>query len=562
VAKADLGVRRSLASLSALVGILVLLLAASGCGGVSSAAEPGPTPSPGGTYVVPLDWDPPGIEPSSVYDSASGLVNHQVFQGLVRWETGADGVMRGVPCLAESWSASADATVWTFHLRRGATFQPPVSREVTAQDVVVDWRYLADPANESAVSYLLADVKGTDATGYAAKGLSGVEALDRYTVQITLKHPFADFPLLLGNPATGIWPVDYMKKVSPEAFRNKPIGTGPYMVERWAKGKYIDLVKNPDYWDVANAGYVDRVHMPFLDQPTQWQEFQKGTLDIASVPGDEIDAARDAAKAKDGSWDARAWPTLAVIMVSINQKSPLVGGSANLFRRQALSYAVDRDAVMAIKADVWAPPANGRPATGIVPDGILHDDAGGLPYPWDPKKAKQLAQQLSPLPTFLYTSWGTVPQATHGLAVLDPPLLAGWRAAGLDVARKGYEWSTYLRKVIGGTEGDLSLTGWIADYPSPDDFLYPLFHSGDSGAGSIWTYYQDRAVDRLLEEARATLDEKKRLDLYAQVEKTVLADAPVIPLYFCGCFCVTNERVQGQTVDPMGNVDAWKVWVK
>jgi ABC-type transport system substrate-binding protein len=239
----------------------------------------------------------------------------------------------------------------------------------------------------------------------------------------------------------------------------------------------------------------------------------------------------------------------------------LVGGSANLSRRQALSYAVDRDAVMAVKADVWAPPANGRPATGIVPDGVLHE-AGALPYPSDPEKAKQLVQQLSPLPTFVYLSWGVLPQATHGLSVLDPALLADWRAAGLDVARKGYEWGTYVRKVVGGAEGDLSLTGWAADYPSPDNFLYPLFHSGDSGAGSIWTYYDNVEVDRLLEEARATLDEGKRLELYAQVEKMVLTDAPVIPLYFCGCFCVTDDRVQGQVVDPMGNVDAWKVWVK
>jgi oligopeptide transport system substrate-binding protein len=555
------GGRTTGASLSALVAAVILLLTTSGCGDVSSAAEPGPTPSPGGTYVIPLEDDPPGIEPSSAYDSTSILVNHQVFQGLVRWETGSDGVVRGVPGLAESWSPNDDATVWTFTLRKGVRFQPPVGREVTAQDVVDDWGYLTDPANESPVSFMLSTVKGTDAAGYAAKGLSGVEALDRYTVRVTLKHPFADFPLVLGNPATGIWPVDYMRKVSPEAFRVKPVGTGPYMVERWAQGEYVDLVKNPDYWDEATAGYVDRIHMPIMDMPTQWQEFQKGALDIAWVPGDQIDAASEAAKSSNGAWTARAWPTLAVIMVSVSQKSPLLGGGANLPRRQALSYAVDRDAVMAIKADVWAPPANGRPATGIVPDGILHDDAGGLVYPSDPEKAKQLVQQLSPLPTFLYLSWGVLPRATHGLSVLDPALVSGWRAAGLDVARKGYEWSTYVRKTSEGTEGDLCMMGWVADYPSPDDFLSLLFHSGDS-AWSIFTFYDNPEVDRLLEEARATLDEGERLDLYAQAEKAILADAPVIPLYFCASFCVTNSRVQGQAVDPLMNVDAWKVWVK
>ena len=69
-------------------------------------------------------------------------MNHQVFQGLVRYETGSDGTVRGVPGLAESWSVNDDATVWTFRLRKGVTFQPPVSREVTAQDFVDDWNYV------------------------------------------------------------------------------------------------------------------------------------------------------------------------------------------------------------------------------------------------------------------------------------------------------------------------------------------------------------------------------------------------------------------------------------
>ena len=554
--------RASLASLAALAAVLILLLAASACGDVSSAAEPGPTPVPGGTYVVPLEWDPPSIDPLNVYDSESALVSHQVFEGLVRWETGADGIVRGVPGLAESWTVNDDATVWTFTLKNGVRFQPPVGREVTAQDVVDDWGYMTDPANGSPLSYMFSAIKGTDAGGYAAKGLNGARALDRSTLQVSLKYPFADFPLLLGSPATGVWPFDHMKKISYEAFRNKPVGTGPYMVERWVHGEYIDLVKNPDYWDAENAGYVDRIHLPFMDVKTQWQEFQKGTIDFSSVPAEQMAAVQDTAEVRDGTWQAKAWPSLAVIMAGISQKSPRLGGDANLSRRQALSYAVDRAALIAVKGDAGATPASGVPATGIVPDGIAHTDAGGLAYPSDPEKAAQLVQQISPLPTFLYLSWGTVAEATQGLAILDEPLLAGWRSAGLDVARQGYEWNSYIREVSEGTEGDLFITGWLADYPSPDDFLYLLFHSSSSGAETTWTFYKDPEVDRLLEEARGTLDEGRRLDLYAQVERKVLSDAPVVPLYFCRNFRVANTRVQGQILDPMGLMDMWKVWVK
>jgi oligopeptide transport system substrate-binding protein len=554
--------RTSLVCLCALAGVALLALGSSGCAEPSSAAGPEPTPVAGGTYVVPLEGEPPGIEPASVYDSDSWQVNHQVFQGLVRWETGSDGIMRGVPCLATSWSANDDATVWTFHLRKGVRFQPPVGREVTAQDVVDDWRYVADPANGSFVSYLLSSIKGSDAVGYAAKGLTGVKALDRYTLLVTLKYPFADFPLLLGNPATGVWPVDYMKRVSHKAFRNKPVGTGPYMVDRWVHDKYVDLVQNPDYWDAANAGHVEKIHLPIMDTKTQWQEFLKGAIDITGVPAGQIAAARDCAEARDGRWQARFWPSLAVIMVGIDQKSPRLGGEANLSRRQALSFAVDRAALRAVQGDAGALPAAGVPATGLVPDGIAHADAGGLVYPYDPEKARRLVDQISPLPTFLYLSWGAVAESTSGLAILDKPLLAGWRSAGLDVARRGYEWNSYIRRVSLGTEGDFFVTGWLADYPSPDNFLYALFHSGESGARSIATFYKNPEVDRLLEEARGTLDESRRLELYAQAERQILSDAPVIPLYFCRCFRVANARVQSQAVDPMGAIDMWKVWVK
>ncbi len=548
--------RTSLASFLLLAASVILPLTASACSDVSTASVPSPTPVPGGTYVIPLESDPVSIEPLNVYEDQSIVVNHQVFQGLVRYETGSDGTVRGVPALAESWSVNADATVWTFKLKKGVMFQPPVGREVTAHDFVDDWNYLTDPVNESAVSYLLSSVRGTDAVGYAAKGLGGVKALGRYGLRVTLKYPFADLPLVLGSPATGVWPLDYMRKVSRQAFRNRPIGTGPYMVDRWVHGKYIDLVKNPDYWDAEHAGYVDRIHLPIMDVKTQWQEFQKGKVDFTSVPRDQVAAARDDPKVRNGSWKAVAWPQPCVIMVGMSQKSPKVGGPANLSLRQALSYAVDRAAVIAAKDNASVP------ATGLVPDGIPHSNAGGPVYSSDAEKAKRLVTQISPLPALRYLSLETLGGSPQSFSNLEGPLLSGWKSAGLVVTLRGCRWNTWIREGIKGTVGDLYIIGWVADYPSPDNFLYTLFHSSSSGAGSIWTFYSNSQVDRLLQEARRTLDERLRLDLYAQAERRILSDAPVIPLYFYRDFRVADTRVQNQVLDPMGAMDMWKVWVK
>ena len=103
-----------------------------------------------------------------------------------------DGTLKTVPCLAESWEASADATVWTFHLRRGVMSQAPVSREVTAQDVVADLRHLTDAAHGSPLAYMCMPIAGTDdSSGFAKPGALGVEAVDRFTVRFPLHRAAA-----------------------------------------------------------------------------------------------------------------------------------------------------------------------------------------------------------------------------------------------------------------------------------------------------------------------------------------------------------------------------------
>ena len=143
--------------------------AAAGCGGTASSSASSAssgTPKQGGTYNYPLAIGPAPFDPGGL-QMDGGAVLHQVYEGLVRYEQQPDGSMKTAPCLAETWSANADATVWTVRLRRGVMFQAPVSREVTAADVVADLRYIADPARKSPIAYMLVGIAGTDANGWA-----------------------------------------------------------------------------------------------------------------------------------------------------------------------------------------------------------------------------------------------------------------------------------------------------------------------------------------------------------------------------------------------------------
>ena len=548
---------RSRGALIAGVMLIALALVLSACGSSNSSgssSSPTSAPKAGGTYNYPLDGEPVGIAPNTYQESIGYNVVRQIFEGLYKYQVAADGTtMNTVPDLATSVDVSTDAKVFTFHIRHGVMFQPPVNTEVTAQDFVASWNAVANPKNwvTGTPAYILEPIVGTDETGAAKNGLTGVKALDKWTLQVTLKYPFAEFPASLGHPILAVWPVAYAMKEGLKTFEQKPIGTGPYLLSKWVHNQEVDLTKNPSWWNASptNGPFVDTIHMPeFSDPSTEWLAFQAGNIDFTSVPVGQVQSSMNMAKQK--GWIAKKYPNLGIYFIGINQKDPVLGGAKNLPLRQALSYSVDRNAVI----NTVGEGVNLVP-NGLVPIGIPGSNLSTLPYPYDPAKAQSIVKTLGTIPTLkLWYNTG----ANHDKILA--PVQAGWKAVGINVTMTGYDWGTYLTKCAQGTQDQLYRLGWLADYPSMDDFLYPLFQSGTSGANTF-TFYSNPTVDKLLNQARGTLDQTQRLQIYAQAEKLILADAPVIPLYFYREYYINNTRVLGQYIDPMGSLNMNKVWV-
>jgi len=537
--------------------LLVAGLVLAACGGSddegTTTTDEG-TPKAGGTYNYPLSANPVSIEPLNAQESEGMQVAHQVFQGLAKYVMNDKGEMVAEPDIAESWETT-DSQTWTFHLKKGVTFQPPVSREVTAQDFVDSWSRVTDPKNQSYVSYILAPLEGCDDGGYQVDpkaGLTGVTAIDDSTLEVKLRYPFAEFPQTLGHTVAAATPVEYIAEVGSKKFGQKPVGTGPYMVESWKNNQSIQLVKNPSYWDTANAGYVDNINMPIiLESSTEWLEFQKGTLDYTNIPPGQVAAAEANPKVKSGEWTAKRWPALAVAFTGINMTDPELG--QNLDLRKALAESSDAQNVINIISEGVS-----LPATGYIPVGIPGYVADQNPYAYNPEDAKAIVAGLGTAPTVNY--WYNTDEAHQKVGEV---LQAGWKAAGLDVKLSNFEWGTFLDKLSKGTEGNgsqLFRMGWIADYPSMDNFLYPLFQT--AAAKTMYTFYSNTQVDDLLQQARSTVDTQQRQNLYAQAEKMVLTDMPAIPLYFYRDFRVTNNRIGGFVHNPMGFTDMWTVWVK
>jgi len=552
---------RSLMLLAVLLVAVSLVFAA--CGEEEEAAPEGEegTPKPGGVYNYVLSANPTAIDAVGVQESEGWQIAHNTLEGLVTYVQDESGGMVAEPKIAESWESNDDATVWTFHLKKGVMFQAPVSREVVAQDFVDSWNRATDPANGSYTSYVLAPIKGCTDSGYweGKKGLTGVRAVDDSTLEVTLRYPFAEFAQTLGHPVASVTPVDYIEKIGAKAYNRKPVGTGPFMVKEWKNNRYIDLVKNPDYWDKENAAYLDEVHCAIItESSTQWLEFQKGKLDYSTVPPGQVKTVEGMPEVKNGEWTAKAWPTLSTYFYGFNMNNPVVGapaGDKGLQIRKAMALSADTQHVISIVGE-GVP----LPATGIVPEGIPGYKAGQSPYAYDPEAAKETVAGLGKLPTLRV--WYNTDEGHQKIAEV---LQAGWKAAGLNVELENFEWGAYLDKLAKSQKGDESSAqifrmGWIADYPSLDNFLYPLFHSSQSA--TMYTFYNNPEFDDLVVQARQTTDATQRTNLYLQAEKLMLQDAPIIPIYYYRDFRVTNNRIGGFVHDPMYQTHFWELWVK
>ncbi|HEY5168632.1 MAG TPA: ABC transporter substrate-binding protein, partial [Thermoleophilia bacterium] len=478
-------------------GAAALAACASGPSDGGDVPKDKATPKPGGTFTFPLPGEPLSIEPLNAQDSSGLQVAHQVFQGLTKWVLQNNGVLATEPDIADKWE-SADGQTWTFHLKTGVRFQSPVSRPVTAQDFVDSWTRVTDPENQSYVAYILAPIEGCDDRGYQtdpAQGLTGVKAIDTQTLQVTLRYPFSDFPATLGHPVAAVTPVDYIDQVGAKAYARKPVGTGPYAVKSWRRGKEITLARNTAYWDIAQPAWVDEVDLPIYDDvETMWTAFLAGGLDCSQAPPDQVPVITSGSEVKDGTWTARSWPAAALYLVGMNMTDPTLGPDLEL--RTAVSRSTDAQTVVDGVSQGVA-----QAAGGYVPPGIPGYKAAQNPYPYDLEAATKAVTALGAVPTLNY--WYDTSE-DHRL--IADALVAGWGKAGLSVDASDYEWGTFLDKLSRGNKGSgsqLFRVAWIADYPAMDAFLYPLFESDQSPTGS-YTFYSNVGVDELLQKARAT----------------------------------------------------------
>ena len=453
--------------------------------------------------VVGVTSGPNNLDPRIGTDDVSGKASQLIFNNLMT----LDDHLRVVPELAERIE-NPDATTYVVTLRRGVRFHD--GHELTSADVVYTFRSLLDPA-------FLSPRKG------AYRMVQSIDARDRDTVVFTLKERFGSFPVNLVLP------------IVPDGaganFREHPIGTGPYRFVRYATDDRLELAPFDDYFGgrPKNDGLVLRI-VP--DDIMRGLELRKGTMDIVVndlAPDIVHQLGRD--------------PKIQLVesagtdyqYVGLNLRDPVLRDRRV---RQALGYAIDRQAIIQYLRRGLA-----TPAAGILPPVSWAFEPSVFQFTYDPAKARALLDEAGfrdpdgdgPEPRFrLSLKISNLEFNRLQSSVIQQNL----RAVGIALEVRTYEFSTLYADVLKGNFQLFTLQ-WVGGAVADPDILRRVFHSSQvPPSGFNRGFFRDPRVDRLLDDAAVSTDDEQRRALYADVQRAVAEEAPYISLW-----CKTNVAV-------------------
>jgi ABC-type transport system substrate-binding protein len=449
-------------------------------------------------------YDPRSLDPALSTDVPTGEVVSLLFDNLTQFDADA----KLVPGLARSWETDAAGVRYTFHLRSGATFHD--GRPVKASDVRASMLRALAPGSSGGRSWPLYPIFG--ARAYASgkgKEVQGIAVPDDSTVVLTLEEPLNVFPKLLAMPVAAVVP-------TPTAadFDQRPNGSGPWRFVSWSHDDAIVLARNERYW--GGAPKSDTLRIRIIPEPlTQAAEYEAGQLSVVEVPIGETRRWEET----HGS-ELQRRPGLKDLYVAINtSRGPL----KDVRVRQALNHAID---VPTLLATVFA--NRGVRAAGSVPPGITGYDSSRTPYAYDPARAKQLLADAGYPRGFAVKLWRTQRAELARLAQSIQQNLAEVGVRAEIVERD----ASSARAAVRNGEADLFLTDWWADYPDPENFNYPLFHSRNKGPGGNYAFLSDPALDSMILRARTTNDESEKARLARDIDARVFGLAPWIFLWF------------------------------
>lgn len=465
--------------------------------------------------------EPTSIDPCRGSEHDGALVLRFLCDPLIDFtpDTG-----KPMPAAAESWQIEDDGRTVRFFLRKGVRFHH--GREVLAEDYVYSWNRLVSPQTDSELAYHLSRIVGFESVRAGiAKSLEGVQAVGTHELVVRMTEPFADIPALFGHHATAPVPREIVEK-DPDAFREMPVSNGPYqLAEPWAHNRYILLKRflgyyaNNQAFEAGGRGFVEEIEFRIYEElEDAYLDWKQGKLDITKVPPARIhEAMKLGEKFRATPCALLQYLGFPTHMAPFNQ----------LIVRQAIALGLDRQSIID-KAFAGTRPV----ATGILPPAIgaafQKDMSPLLSGPADPEKARYLLRKAGlprPFRVPFYYNGGL----GHDFWVREVQTQF-LENLGIELDLRPLPWANFLDRLQKGIDGLFRMT-WAIDCPSPDNVLFPLFHSDSIGSDNF-SRFSNQEFDEKIKEARGTLDTEKRIRLYQEAERIVLEHMPILPLWF------------------------------
>jgi ABC-type transport system substrate-binding protein len=440
--------------------------------------------------------------------------------------TAYDQASKVAPSLAESWTASSDARVWTFKLKTGVVFHD--GTPFNAEAVKANFDRILDPAKPARRAFEFSAV-------------ASIRVVDDNTIEFTTKQPFVTLPSVLAiAPASIVSPKSIQE--GGDKLGTGIIATGPFKLAEFRKGDRVVMQRNDNYWGspVGPAQVVLRI---IPDAGTRAAVLETGEADVA-----ETIAPSDARR-------LRANPSVSITQLpslrTRDVKMCVLAKPLDDVRvRQAIYYAIDREEIVrtilegaASVGDSPVPPG----AFGYVPI---------KQYAYDPTRAKQLLADAG-LPNGFKVNYWVASGTQAGLEESQAAVQAQLRAVGIEVNLQPMETTAFIALSSKGPDEALKdgkgfvSTGSSANYPDAYPLLVNNYHSGNwSPKGSNRGFYKNARVDELIDKAGATVDSEQRLTLFKDIQRLIVDEAPTLVLWYTDLLYGNRANIQRMVYTP------------
>ena len=464
-------------------------------------------------------------DPYDANDTLSQAVAKSFYQGLY----GFDKNLKMIPVLADSHTVSKDGLVYTFKLKSGIKFHD--GTDFNAEAVKTSFDRVTNPENKLKRYTLY-------------KNIAKTEALDATTVRVTLKEPFSPFINTLAHPSGVIISPAALAKYGSKGIAQNPVGTGPFKFVEWKSTDYLKVAKWEGYWKKGYPKIDSITWRPVVDNNTRAAMMQTNEAHFAfPMPPEALESL-----SKKASLEVTKAPSIIHRYLSMNtQQKPFDNPKV----REAINYAINKDALVKVAFSGYAVPAE-----GVLPQGVEYATKLG-PWPYNPAKAKELLKEAGYPNGFESTLWSAYNYTTAqkviqfvqqqlaqvGIKVQVRALEAGQRVELVESAQDPATAPVRMYYV-----------GWSSSTGEADWAIRPLLASESLPPKMFNTaYYKNPEVDADIAKALVTTSSTEKARLYADAQQRIWKDAPWAFLVTEQLLSVRARNLTGFHVIPDGS---------